>query len=119
RLQAVARVREAGGGASGGGEYVDPVNRWSFLRGAYDATAPAYDGRISVPVLWDTRTRRIVNNESGDILRMLQTGFGELASDDVDLYPEPHRREIDALDELVYDTVNDAVYRAGFTRRQD
>ena len=65
--------------------------------------------------LWDTRTGRIVNNESGDILRMFQTGFGTLASDAVDLYPEEHRAAIDALDQHVYDTVNDAVYRAGFT----
>jgi glutathionyl-hydroquinone reductase len=118
-LSVVDPIRDDRGWAFTGGEYVDHVNGWDFLSEAYAATDAAYDGRISVPVLWDTRTGRIVNNESGDILRMLQTGFGELASDDVDLYPEPHRTEIDGLDQHVYDTVNDAVYRAGFTRRQD
>jgi putative glutathione S-transferase len=118
-LSVVDPIRDDRGWAFTGGEYVDPVNGWAFLSDAYRATDPAYDGRISVPVLWDTRTGRIVNNESGDVLRMLQTGFSELASDDVDLYPERHRAAIDALDQHVYDTVNDAVYRAGFTRRQD
>jgi putative glutathione S-transferase len=118
-VSVVDPIRDDRGWAFTGGEYVDHVHGWDFLSEAYDATDPAYDGRISVPVLWDTTTGRIVNNESGDVLRMFQTGFGDLASDDVDLYPEPHRTEIDALDRHVYDTVNDAVYRAGFTRRQD
>ncbi len=118
-LSVVDPIRDDRGWAFSGGEYVDPINDWAFLSEGYAATDPAYDGRISVPVLWDTSTGRIVNNESGDILRMLQTGFSALASDAVDLYPEPHRAAIDALDQHVYDTVNDAVYRAGFTRRQD
>jgi putative glutathione S-transferase len=118
-LSVVDPIRDDRGWAFTGGERVDPVNGFEYLSEAYTATDPGYDGRISVPVLWDTKTGRIVNNESGDILRMLQTGFTALASDDVDLYPEPHRAEIDALDQHVYDTVNDAVYRAGFTRRQD
>jgi putative glutathione S-transferase len=101
-----------------GGQYVDPVNRFEFLSEAYDATDPDYEGRYSVPVLWDTRTRRIVNNESADILRMLSTGFGDLASDAVDLYPEAHRAEIDALNRHTYETLNNAVYAAGFSTDQ-
>src|SRR5689334_16921561 len=79
-LSVVDPIRDDRGWAFTGGEYVDHVNGWDFLSEAYVATDAAYDGRISVPVLWDTKTRRIVNNESGDVLRMLQTGFGDLAS---------------------------------------
>jgi glutathionyl-hydroquinone reductase len=101
-----------------GGEYTDPVNGFEFLSEAYVATDPAYEGRLSVPVLWDTTTKRIVNNESADILRMLTTAFGDLATRDVDLWPEPHRDEIDALNRRLYEQVNNAVYQAGFTKDQ-
>jgi glutathionyl-hydroquinone reductase len=112
-------IRDERGWAFTGGEYTDDVNGFGFLREAYDATEPTYDGRISVPVLWDKETRQIVNNESSDILRMFSTGFGDLASDDVDLAPEPLRPEIDALNRHVYVTLNNAVYQAGFTTDQD
>lgn len=96
----------------------DHVEGFGFLAEHYRATDPSFDGRPSVPVLWDTETRRIVNNESADILRLLSTGFAPLASGDVDLYPEPLRPEIDALTERTYGSVNNAVYKAGFTRSQ-
>ncbi len=118
-LSVVDPIRDEHGWAFTGGEYTDPVNGFSFLAEAYDATEPDYEGRFSVPVLWDKQTGRIVNNESADILRMFSTGFGDLASDDVDLYPAPHRAEIDALNARVYETVNNAVYVAGFSRDQD
>jgi putative glutathione S-transferase len=118
-LSVVDPIRDARGWAFTGGEYVDDVNGWSFLAEAYHATDPAYDGRFTVPVLWDTRTGRIVNNESGDILRMLDSGFGGLADDRVTLYPEALRADIDGLNERVYDSLNNAVYKAGFTTRQD
>ena len=101
-----------------GGEYTDPLNGWEFLYEAYEATNPDYEGRYSVPVLWDRETERIVNNESADILRMMSTSFGDLATDDVDLVPEEHRTEIDALNAWTYETVNNAVYRAGFAGNQ-
>jgi putative glutathione S-transferase len=118
-MSVVAPLRDDRGWTFSGGEYVDPVNGFRFLSEAYDATDTAYDGRISVPVLWDTGTGRIVNNESADILRMFTTGFEEFASDEHDLYPEPHRHEIDELNKRIYERVNNAVYRAGFTRDQD
>jgi glutathionyl-hydroquinone reductase len=111
-------IRDDRGWAFTGGEYVDPVNGFRFLREAYVATDPAYDGRISVPVLWDTQTGRIVNNESSHVLRMLTTAFGPLGTGTADLWPEPHRDEIDALNARLYEEVNDAVYRAGFGRDQ-
>lgn len=98
--------------------YPDTLNGWEFLSEAYVATDPGYDGRLSVPVLWDAETGRIVNNESADILRMMSTGFGALASDAHDLIPAEHLDEIDALNKRIYEQLNNAVYRAGFDRNQ-
>jgi putative glutathione S-transferase len=104
-----------------GGEYVDRLHGWAFMSEAYSASDPAFDGRITVPVLWDTQSARIVNNESSDIIRMMSSadslgGLGHGA--DLDLYPERLRAEIDRVNERVYDKVNNGVYRAGFARRQ-
>jgi glutathionyl-hydroquinone reductase len=93
----------------------DPVNGFRFLREAYEATEPGYDGRVSVPVLWDARERRIVNNESADIIRM----FNAWSSAGPELVPEDLRHAIDELNERIYGTVNDGVYRAGFARSQE
>src|SRR4051812_6278172 len=118
-MSVVDPVRDERGWAFTGGAYVDAVNGWRFLSEAYVATDPAYDGRVSVPVLWDTHAGRIVSNESADILRMLGTTSRPLAArQDVDLCPAPLRAEIDALNEELYETVNNAVYRAGFTTAQ-
>ena len=117
-MSVVDPIRDERGWAFTGDEYVDPVNGFGFLSEAYDATDPDFAGRYSVPVLWDTETGQIVNNESGDILRMLNSGFGELADGGVDLFPEPLRPEIEALGEDIYDNVNNAVYTAGFSTRQ-
>lgn len=104
-----------------GGEYVDRLHGWSFLSEGYLASDPGYDARVTVPVLWDTRSGRIVNNESADILRMMG-GPGSLGglgrAVELSLYPPPLRPEIDELNERVYDTVNNGVYNAGFARRQ-
>jgi putative glutathione S-transferase len=118
-MSVVDPVRDDRGWAFTGGEYVDDVNGWSFLSEAYDATEPAFTDRYSVPVLWDTKTRRIVSNESGEILRMLDQGFGTLADDRVDLCPALLRPEIDTLNGRIYDSLNNAVYKAGFATRQD
>lgn len=117
-VSAVDPIRDARGWAFTGGEFTDPVNGFKFLSQAYDAADPNFDGRHSVPVLWDKKTGVIVNNESADILRMFSTGFGDLATNEVDLYPEPLRAEIDALNKRTYETVNNAVYKAGFTTNQ-
>jgi glutathionyl-hydroquinone reductase len=117
-LSVVDPLRDLRGWRFTGGEYTDPMNGFTWLSEAYTATEPAYEGRFSVPVLWDTQTGRIVNNESADILRMMSTGFGDLASDAVDLYPEPHRAEIDALNRRLYEEVNNGVYQAGFSTDQ-
>jgi putative glutathione S-transferase len=111
-------IRDDRGWRFSGGDYVDPVNGYGFLAEAYTATDRAYEDRVSVPVLWDRERGQIVNNESADILRMLSTAFAGLAAHPVDLYPRAHRAEIDALNEHLYDHVNNAVYKAGFARRQ-
>jgi len=96
----------------------DPVNGFAFLSEAYIATEPGYAERVTVPVLWDTQTRRIVSNSDDDIMRMFETEFSVFARDPMDLYPMEHRAEIDALNTGIYEAVNDGVYRAGFATRQ-
>lgn len=112
-------IRDQRGWAFTGGKYVDSVNGFRFLGDAYAATDPGYDARVTVPVLWDKQSALIVSNESGDILRMLGTVFAPLARHAVDLYPEALRDDIDALEERIYDSVNNAVYKAGFSTRQE
>jgi putative glutathione S-transferase len=113
-------IREDDSGwAFTGGEYVDSVNGFDFLARAYTATEPGYDARVTVPVLWDKQSGVVVSNESSDILRMLGTVFAPFAAHPVDLCPEALRGEIDELNDRIYDNVNNAVYKAGFARRQD
>jgi glutathionyl-hydroquinone reductase len=103
---------------SHGWEYADGGIR--YLYELYARTKPDYTGRVTVPVLWDSKVGRIVNNESSEILRMLNTEFGPLATRRLpDLYPAALRKEIDAVNERVYRTVNNGVYRAGFATAQE
>src|SRR5689334_22362298 len=111
-------LRDERGWAFTGDGFDDPINGYRYLAEAYDASDPAYEARVSVPVLWDRERGTIVNNESADILRMLSTLFAPLASHPVELVPAGLREEIDALNRHIYDTVNNAVYKAGFARRQ-
>lgn len=96
----------------------DRVNGFAFLHQAYTGTRPDYSGRISVPVLWDKATRRIVNNESADIMRMLNDAFNRFGDASVDLYPAPLRPEIDRLNDMIYENINNGVYRCGFASTQ-
>jgi putative glutathione S-transferase len=118
-MSVVDPIRDERGWAFTGGPYIDPVNGFRFLGQAYAATDPDHRARLSVPVLWDTETGRIVNNESADVLRMFTTAFGAFATRDVDLWPAAHRDAIDALNTRLYEDVNNAVYRAGFSRDQE
>jgi putative glutathione S-transferase len=117
-LSYVDPYRDARGWAFTGGDFVDHANSFSFLSEAYAATDPGFHDRLTLPVLWDTETKTIVSNESGDILRMLSGVFDPFAERHVDLYPIEHRAEIDALNALIYDNVNNGVYKAGFSRNQ-
>jgi putative glutathione S-transferase len=111
-------IRDARGWAFTGDDYTDPINGFRFLSEAYMTTDPGYQAGVSVPVLWDTEQRLIVSNESADILRLLATVFAPLAEHPVPLYPRPLRDEIDALNERIYEGVNNAVYKTGFSTRQ-
>ncbi|EYD78223.1 Glutathione S-transferase, omega [Rubellimicrobium mesophilum DSM 19309] len=95
----------------------DPVTGATYLHEIYTAADPVFTGRATVPVLYDKQTGTIVSNESADILRMLNSGFGTLASG-ADLYPEDLRPEIDALNDRIYPRLNNGVYRAGFATTQ-
>ncbi|MBU3674035.1 MAG: glutathione S-transferase family protein [Solirubrobacteraceae bacterium] len=98
----------------------DPVNGFAYLSQAYELTEPGFSDRVTVPLLWDTKTNRAVNNESSEIIRMLNSEFNELAENpELDLYPEELRGEIDEINERVYNSVNNGVYRAGFATTQE
>ncbi|MBS1165264.1 MAG: glutathione S-transferase family protein [Proteobacteria bacterium] len=100
------------------GSTPDAVNGATYLHEIYTKADPHFTGRATVPVLWDKRLGTIVNNESADILRMLNSGFGDLATSDLDLYPVDLAAEIDALNDRIYPRLNNGVYRAGFATTQ-
>jgi len=104
--------------ADGPGFSTDPINGFTYLSEAYLASDPRYGGRVTVPVLWDKETRHIVSNSDDDILRMFETEFDAVGLRDLDYYPDVHARAIDDLNEVIYDTVNNGVYKAGFATSQ-
>ncbi len=96
----------------------DRVNSFHYLHQAYAASDPHYTGKVTVPTLWDKKTRRIVNNESSEIIRMLNSEFAGIGADPTDFYPKPLREEIDRINAQVYANVNNGVYRCGFAKSQ-
>lgn len=96
----------------------DDLNGATYMHELYSRADRDFTGRATVPVLWDKKRRSIVNNESADIVRMFNAGFGGLADESVDLYPEALRPDIDALNERIYPALNNGVYRAGFATTQ-
>ena len=119
-MTVVDPIRDERGWAfrDGPGHSHDPVNGFHFLSEAYEATDPAYRGRVTVPVLWDTVTKRIVSNSDDDLMRMFNREFDGFTDSRLDLYPEPLRPEIDEWNRLLYEQVNNGVYRAGFATSQ-
>ena len=102
----------------GDGVVPDTVNGAQFLHQVYTQTKPDYSGRVTVPVLWDKQTKTIVSNESPEIIRMFNSAFDEVGAAQGDYYPEHLRSEIDALNDRIYTTVNNGVYRCGFATTQ-
>ena len=100
------------------GSQPDPLHGAEFLYELYLRAKSDYTGQITVPVLWDKHKETIVNNESSDIIRMFNDGFGNLASESIDLYPTDLRPEIDDVNDRLYDNFNNGVYRAGFATTQ-
>lgn len=104
---------------SADGTVPDTVNDANFMYEIYAAANPDYSGRVTVPVLWDKKTNTIVTNESSEIIRMFNSAFDGIGAVEGDFYPEPLRAEIDALNERIYHTVNNGVYKAGFASTQE
>ncbi|WP_227370459.1 glutathione S-transferase family protein [Halomonas sp. M20] len=101
-------------GASG-----DPVNGAEYHRELYTLTNPEYTGRVTVPVLWDKQDKRILNNESADLVRIFNGAFDEITGNRLDFYPEDLRETIDAVNADVYDHINNGVYKSGFATEQE
>ena len=97
----------------------DTVTGSDYLREVYQRADDDMTGRVTVPVLWDKREETIVNNESREILRMLDTEFDGVTPREVDLYPEGYREEVDRIIDDIYDPINNGVYRAGFAGTQE
>ncbi len=90
-----------------------------YLASVYRGADERYTGKITVPVLWDNRKETIVNNESSEILRILNSSFNALTDSTIDLYPEEKREEIDSFNERIYESVNNGVYKTGFANSQE
>ncbi len=97
----------------------DPVNGFSFLSEAYAVSDPNFDGRVTVPVLWDIETGVIVNNSEDDICRMFNDVFNAFGNPEIDFFPQEIAREAAELSEVIYQHVNNGVYKAGFATTQE
>ena len=97
----------------------DKLDGFDFMHQRYTADTADYTGRVTVPVLWDKKLKRIVSNESAEIIRMLNSAFNGLTGNTLDFYPEALRPAIDTLNERIYPAVNNGVYRAGFATSQE
>lgn len=119
-LTAVDPIRDERGWAfrDGPGHSADPINGFQYLSEAYRSTEPGYGDRVTVPVLWDRVAGRIVSNSDDDLMRMFNGEFQAFTDADVDLYPADLQSEIDDLNDLIYEDVNNGVYRAGFATTQ-
>jgi putative glutathione S-transferase len=104
--------------ADGPGVIADTINHAAFLHQIYTLADPRYTGRATVPVLWDKRRRTIVNNESSEIIRMLNSAFDAIGAKPGDYYPQTRRSDIDAVNARIYETLNNGVYKAGFATTQ-
>ncbi|MDJ0599906.1 MAG: glutathione S-transferase family protein, partial [Crocosphaera sp.] len=103
----------------GEGVISDPIHQAKYLYEVYTKADEKYTGRVTVPILWDKKTNTIVNNESSEIIRMLNSEFDHLGAKPGDYYPEALRDEIDQVNDRIYNTVNNGVYKAGFATTQE
>ncbi len=100
------------------GSHQDELNNFTYLHELYSQIDPSFTGRATVPVLWDKQSKSIVNNESADILRMLNTAFMDIVDHGPNLYPSMHQAEIEQMNAFLYDNLNNGVYQAGFASSQ-
>jgi putative glutathione S-transferase len=101
------------------GSTEDHVNGAHYLYENYQLADPEFNGVVTVPALWDKKKNTLVNNESSEIIRMLNSAFDQITGNQLDLYPEVLREEIDAVNSTVYDNINNGVYRCGFATTQE
>ena len=102
----------------GQGVVPDSIGQSEFLHQVYTRSDPKFTGRVTVPVLWDKKSNQIVSNESSEIIRMFNSAFDDVGASAGDYYPESQRAQIDEINERVYATVNNGVYRCGFATTQ-
>ena len=113
-----AEMLEGGWTFSDGGDYIDHLHAYKFMHEVYTRADDNFTGQITVPVLWDKKRNTIVNNESSEIIRMLNSAFNELTGNKTDYYPETLRSKIDKINQPIYDNINNGVYRCGFANTQ-
>lgn len=100
------------------GVVADPIFQARYMHQIYTAADPKYSGRVTIPVLWDKQQNRLVSNESAEIIRMFNSAFDDVGAKPGDYYPQALRAEIDRINDHVYDSVNNGVYKAGFATTQ-
>ncbi len=101
------------------GVIADPLFNAAYLREIYLQANSSYSGRVTVPVIWDKKTNTIVSNESAEIIRMFNSAFDDLGATEGDYFPEKLHEDIELLNDRIYDTVNNGVYKAGFATTQE
>ena len=104
--------------AAGDGVIADSINGAEFVHQIYTAADPQYSGRVTVPILWDKQNKTIVSNESSEIIRMFNSEFDGIGAVEGDYYPANLRAEIDEINERIYHTINNGVYKSGFATTQ-
>jgi putative glutathione S-transferase len=97
----------------------DQINNFKYLYEVYTATDAKYSGRVTVPVLWDKKTKKIVNNESSSIIRILNKDFNALTKNEDDYYPDKLQKKIDEINAFIYENINNGVYKCGFATTQE
>jgi putative glutathione S-transferase len=102
-----------------GWELNDPLYGFNYTYQLYLKADPSYEGRVTVPILWDKQTQTIVSNESSEIIRMFNSAFNHLTGNHSDYYPQDLRNQIDSVNTRVYDTINNGVYLSGFATTQE
>jgi putative glutathione S-transferase len=100
-------------------DYTDPLYQFNYAYQLYLKSNPEYQGRVTVPILWDKQTQTIVNNESVDIIRIFNSSFNAITGNNDDYFPAALQDEIEQVNQRIYDTVNNGVYRAGFATTQE
>jgi len=118
-LSSVEPLMLENGWEFGSSSHQDPLYNFNYLYQIYQKADPHYSGKVTVPVLWDKKEETIVNNESGEIIRMLNSEFNAYTDNKYDFYPPKLQKEIEAMNDFIYENINNGVYRCGFAQSQE